>query len=837
MGIEIQIYKLNRKHMDNTTRTLMFAAALVMATAQTKAFATDEGGHMATVTLIQSAPAAKHTMVGMKGIADRTVEKMKTAHLIEVGQLQQKRKAQSKAESEEKWETLLSEDFSLWSEGTEDAPDSIMYPTTYFDDGSYVLPDSMFHSPGWSGLGLFQAGGNIALAYPNMGGIFNTSAMVMQGKLRIKLRCKAINGSALFFLSVAAGDWTNPYDPIGNQLTYYRLKSADGWQDIELDLVNPYDDSDCFVQVNGMAYNKGALIVDNISVERDANYISTPAGLAADNFTYTGFTASWDKAAGADSYVVNLYENRKTSDENFVSTNNFEDAVVNADGSFTGLGEGWSGQFADEAAAPWITDDAFDGGKSLKVASDNDALAFNLPGSYIQDLSFAVKSIKYTDNSSAQVYIEFSNDSRKATYAISSTSATDWMTAKFSDVSTFVPGCYTKLRIYGSGFEGDAYYNDSTVMAIDNIVVETTPKVEMTQVVKDAVTTDTSMTFDNLDTNNEYHFTVQGVTADGRSSAVSADTYAYGVAAPHVLEATNIDKRGAFTANWEAAPNAEAYVLRSYEVYNMPKDQEQYVVLDETFSKSTEGTEDDPKSLENDSYIDLDDYTDNAGWTGNGTILCNGMVGCTSDSYSSLDMLSPEISLDNNGGDYTVTVTFKTFEDGTTLYVQGDNTTYRAIKADVAGTYTATVALNGGTRFSHLMFYANSGAQFLLDRVTVTQDLKKGDQLYTCLSETEITDGSTSFRINGLEPDTDYSYAYNLVSYTMRGGTIYSSGRSDNQEVKFFETTGISTAAQTQAEGAAKIFDLSGRRMQTIGGKGVYIIKSGDKVRKVSVNK
>lgn len=824
--------------MNNTRRTLMFAATLFMAAAQTTAFASDGNRNMATVTLMQSEPAAKHTKVDMKELARLTAEKMKTAQPIEVGQLQQMRKAQSKAEADEKWETLLSEDFSLWSKGTEDAPDSVMYPTTYFDDGSYVLPDSMFHSAGWSGLGLYQAGGNIALAYPNMGGIFNTSSMVMQGKLRIKLHCKAINGNALFFLSVAAGDWSYAYDPIGNQLNYYKLTPSDGWQDIELDLVNPYAGSDCFVQVNGMAYNRGALIVDNISVERDANYVSTPTGLGASQFTYTGFTASWDKATGADSYVVNLYENKKMSDDNFVSFNDFEDVTISADGSFTGLDEGWSGQFADEAASPWITDDAFDGDKSLKVASDNDALTFNLPGSYIQDLRFAVKSIQYTESSSAQVYVEFSNDSRKATYAISATNAIDWMTAQFSDVSTFVPGCYTKLRIYGNGFDSDVEFGNNTVMAIDNIEVETTPKVEMTQVLKDATTTDTYMTFDNLDTNNEYHFTVQGVTTDGRSSAISTDTYAYGVAAPHVLEATDVNKRGAFTANWEAAPNAEAYVLRSYEVYNLPEDQEQYVVFDESFSKSTEGTEDQPKSLENDSYIDLDAYADNAGWTGNGTILCNGMVGCASDDYSTFDMLSPEISLDNNDGNYTVTLTYNTFDDGTTLYVQGDNTTYQAINADAAGTHTATLTLYGGTRFSHLMFYANSGAQFLLDRVTVTQDLKKGDQLYTCLSETEITDGATSFRINGLEPDTDYSYAYNLVSYTRRCGTLYHSDRSDNQEVKFFDTDGIRSAAvQDEATSATEIFDLSGRRLQTIGSKGVYIIKNGDKVRKVSVNK
>ena len=824
--------------MSNTTRTLTFAAALVMAAAQTTAFAANDGRRMATATLTQSAHAVKHSKADMKKIADRNVEKMKTAQPIEVGQLQQMRKAQRKAEADEKWETLLSEDFSLWNKGTEDAPDSIMYPTTYFTDGSYVLPDSMFHSTGWSGLGLYQAGGNIALAYPNMGGMFNTSPMVMQGKLRIKLRCKAIKANVLFFMSVAAGDWIYPYDPIGNQKNLYRLKPEDGWQDVELDIINPYAGSDCFIQVNGMTYNKGGLIVDSISIERDANYVSTPTGLGANHFTYTGFTASWNKTAGADSYIVNLYENKKTSDQNFVSSNDFEDATVNADGSFTGLGEGWSGQFADEAASPWITDDAFEGEKSLKVASDNDTLFFELPGSYIQDLSFAAKSIKRSEDAYARLSIDFYNGKNWESYAVSATDTVNWKTVKFSDVNTFAPGNYTKLRIYGENFENDTYYGDSTVMAIDDIVVETSPKVETSLVVENATTAETSMTFDNLDTNNEYHFTVQGVASDGRSSAVSADTYAYGVAAPHVLEATDVNKRGAFTANWEAAPNAEAYVLRSYEVYNVPEDKEQYVVFDENFNKSTEGTADNLKSLENYSYTDLGDYTDNAGWTGCGTILCNGMVGCTSDYYSSFEIISPEISLNNNGGDYAVTVTFKTLEDGTTLYVQGDNTTYEAIECDTAGTYTATVNLYGGTRFSNLMFYASSDAQFLLDRVTVTQDVKKGDQLYTCLSATEITDGSTSFRINGLEPNSDYSYAYNLVSYVTRCGTMYSSDRSADQEVKFFETDGIRTAtANAETEGATEIFDLSGRRVQTIADKGIYIIKNGDKIRKVSVNK
>lgn len=451
------------------------------------------------------------------------------------------------------WETLVSEDFSLWTKGTEDEPDSKMYPEDYFTTGNVMLPDSLFHQGNWSGMGLYEAGGNVALAYPNMGGEVSTPLMNMNGKLRVKARVKVIKEKALFFLSFGQGGYMYPSNPI-----------------------------------------------------------------------------------------------------------------------------------------------------------------------------------------------------------------------------------------------------------------------------------------DDLDMADTYQFTVQGVSAKGSKSDVSELKYAYGVAAPHVKPATDINKRGAYTANWEAAPKATSYKLNSYEIYNVPEDADSYTLFEENFNKCTQGTEDHLTSVGNYESMSLDDYTDNAGWTGTGTLLCKGMVGCYTDTYVPFDMVSPVMSLDNNGGEYTVTVDFQIQNAGETLIVQGDNTMYQSVECAETGKHTASVTLQGGTRFSQLMFYTKNNTPFLLDKVTVSQPVKKGDQYFTLLDEREVEGDATSVRVSGLSPRANYSYAYNLISYYDRYGTVYTSDRSDDQEVDFFGVSGIRPVKLALGEQPANvtIYDMQGRQVSKTG-KGLYLIKTGDKVQKV----
>lgn len=66
-------------------------------------------------------------------------------------------KATQKAEETGGWETLINEDFSLMTAGTEDVPDGTMMPGETFG----LLPDELFHTPDWYGIGVYQAGATL----------------------------------------------------------------------------------------------------------------------------------------------------------------------------------------------------------------------------------------------------------------------------------------------------------------------------------------------------------------------------------------------------------------------------------------------------------------------------------------------------------------------------------------------------------------------------------------------------------------------------------------------------------------------------------------------------
>lgn len=766
----------------------------------------------------RQAKAATHKT--MEQLADEFAKKAEKARLINVKDLAASRPMRA-ASVTEKWETIVDEDFSLMTKGTEDVPDSIMHPQEYFTTYSYDLPDSLFHTPDWFGLGVYEAGGNVALAYPNLGGLLNTPLMNLTGKLRLKTRVKAINKKALFFFNVCAGGYYSPHDPTGSEMHYYYLNPEDGWQDVEITVENPYSGDDCFVQINAMAYNKGGLVFDYLTVERDANYIPVPQNPTASKFTYDGFTASWDEALGADGYNVNLYRKYQTGTENIISTCDFENSTVSGN-TVTGLGKGWTAYLEGE---DYICDSvAYEGTHSLALTSNCDTLTFDAGNSYITDASFAVKLI--VPEGVTAKYSGFGLSVKGYNYWWERTpTAGEWVTYKLSEdfANGFAPGEASQITIWGNNL-GEGVY-----LLIDNLSAEATPEAEI-ELLKTDDTAETSIAYDGLDLQaNEYYFTVQATTTDGRASYVTEPKYAFGVAAPHVKEATSVDARGAYTANWEAAPNATEYLLRSYSVFTVPADATDYDVFVEDFSPCAEGTDSTYVYKGNYKSMSLDDYADNIGWTGTGVLLGQGMVGCYKDDYgSTFDLYSPEISVGANDGNYKVTVTFMVENAGETFVVQGDQTDYQTITCETAGTYTATVSLKGGTDYTHLLFYTVNATPFLIDNVIVTQDVKAGDKIYTYLDQ--YTTDETAARVTGLEPDENSTFAYNVVSYYTRGSKTYNSDRSDNQFVDL-NAAGINRLVDNTTS-EVEVYDLSGRRVSGAR-QGIYLIKQGDKVTKV----
>ena len=620
----------------------------------------------------------------------------------------------------------------------------------------------------------------------------------------------------------------------------YQFTPEEGWQDIELNIINPYTGDDCFLQINAGTYNNGGLVIDYLTVERDKDYVATPTDLSASAFKEDGFTASWGKPYGAESYLVTLYEKKIVGTDNFTSEETFENASVEG-GTVTGLSQGWTASVSGTADGQYFTDtDTPDGNKALLFASDNDVLEFDADGSEILGLTLTMKTLASSENSDVTVYFELFDGTgwHTCSTGLGFIPTDEWLVMDLTKVlDGFTPGMYTKFRLRFSGIGyalGNGLSDISEVIAADVVSCTTSPLTETTLVAEDMPADNTSITFTELDMNNVYSFTVKSTRADGKTSEASELFYAYGVAAPQVKEATDIDKRGAYTANWATATNATGYQLYSYEVYTVPEDAEAYTVFEENFNKSTEGTLQSPIYLENYDHTYLDDYTDNKGWTGWGTMLSNGMAGCMEHPYVALDIISPELSVDHGDGTFEVTVEFTTLTDGTTLIVQNGNLDYQSITAEKAGAHTATLKFANGTNQTQLMFYTLEGNAFLLDRVTVKQDVKAGDEIFSLQGLYDVTDGGTSARISGLQAKSGYKFGYNVMSIYDRYGTLYTSDRSETQYVDLV-TSGIDNVetGDEEAQQPSAVYDLSGRRVSDTSARGVYIIKQGNKAHKV----
>lgn len=83
----------------------------------------------------------------MKQLTEEFTKKQKNAKTITAKDLQKKVQTRAEEDDPDRWETLIYEDFSLMTKGTEDAPDGTMYPEDYETTYNMYLPDDLFHTP------------------------------------------------------------------------------------------------------------------------------------------------------------------------------------------------------------------------------------------------------------------------------------------------------------------------------------------------------------------------------------------------------------------------------------------------------------------------------------------------------------------------------------------------------------------------------------------------------------------------------------------------------------------------------------------------------------------
>ena len=738
-----------------------------------------------------------------------------------------KLKTQTRTENEIPVTSVIDEDFIYFTAGTEDEPDS----ETIEDINTWIIPDSYFHQPGWMGSGVQQAGGTCALAYPDYGGCINTPMGDYQGTINIKFRVKALNTNSGEKVGVGVGLCYDEY--LANVIGYTSVDAHKGvWTEYDLTFVSTYGGLDAFVQFNCYDY----IVLDDVKVTKQLNFIAEPALKPATNFTYDGFTANWDEVGGASQYLLSVYKQVPTSDIEYFDYLEDFSSVTNA------LPEGWT-----YTRGEGNTDVIYNNPDSLINNAiwmlDGDIIALPNNGGLITEFEFDMVSANVPPsneygNLPGTIYCEgwdgyrWKNDGYLYLgYHIEANKMIRHF--NFSDIS----GRFYSYRFRVDGIGSDAGF------AIDNVKWTTTAPTERVYEFEEMPLTSTSYTLTNLTPEADYYYTVRaentesGIISEGPTKSMDA----FGLAAPYILKASDIDKRGGYTANWDAAPKATSYSIENFDVFTAPEAISDYVVLRDDFTKLNDSpyTTTEPYAYNNLNMAQLDNLTDRKGWYGYLCGIAQGAIaGIGLPEYGFGGQLqSPELSLNNNGGKFHIEITAcGTRGDYLQVTLASSGNGVSCALSENYEVFTADI--EGGELNDILVFKTSWKTPFFIRSVKITQDLKEGDKSYELIGEARKEGNSnTTHRFTELQRRDNYSYAYNVYSIYKRYSETAWSARSEREHVDLNGSTGLEVIEGKSMEATEVArYTIEGMPISTPQ-KGLNIIKYSDGTTKKEFNK
>lgn len=742
-------------------------------------------------------------------------------------------------------ETILSEDFSLMTKGSETTPDTTAL-SNYNDRNYPFFDNSLTHTPGWSAIRAYQAGGTVCLGGEDgNGGCINTPIGDYSGELTITLRVKNLASTmGYLFVTFCKGGIEEPMEIVNGQSSFTKtVRRNSNWQEVTFTFKNTYGGDDAFIQINA-PYSR--LLIDDIKVDNRTSFIAAPILNSATDFTTDGFTASWSRVAKATDYLFTLWKKVPVSDADSVNvTEDFEGIRTNSDGSLdpSSIPSGWEIKLHDTPATYVDGDSGLIGGHtSLRMACSGDTITTPSNGGKIKR-HWQINVYKVScpsSNTSAKIRVEV-NDGAK------------WVSFGSFYVNEGIPDVKpAKVMLdYNFGSTPQFYqvrliaeeFGDSCELAFDDFEETTLTPTRNDTVYKDLVVADTFKVLTGLDPEGEYAYSAKarntelGLVSDAPSTIINAQ----GLATPETEEPANVDDRGSFDAKWNTVPKADSYLVDLYKVYRADKDYDDYEIINEDFSgEYSLGTRTNPTQIYNSNLMLLDDYTDNIDWYGRYIICTQSALGVESRSvtYENGELQSPELSL---GHSDSCTITLTCCGDSTTDYLVMSNLAGRAAYLPISNDWTTyTVTMPDCQEKDIIYFYTYNGGRFLIDNFRVTQDVKAGDLIYKKDSETEVDGGNSSTCNFSVEEEDNLLFGYSVIAkYTKEGVTAYSKP-SAIRLVNPFGVEGVDaikkiTASETTT-GITEYYDLSGRRLNSLEGcHGVFIIKNGDTRRKVVI--
>lgn len=339
------------------------------------------------VSTLAVAVCAVVALAGTHKVKKFTVDNIQKATTVKT--LKSLSKAGEAADETPNLQVLLEEDFSKFTAGSEATPDA----TDVADATTGYIADELTNTPGWSGDGVFQAGGCAYIDIVDEGtddedtGFLNTSTFDGSGNdgyIVVTFRARVAEEGAtdaVEFVSIDEND-INESDPMSGVVDYNQVAITDQWAEYEVELKSGAANA----SIQLYAY-QSPIYIDDIKVTQTVKIdVPAPKALAATNVTPTSFTANWSAVEGATSYMLTVFSFKtiKSDVEEATVTEGFDGIVATGkkdkfiDTENSKLPEGWTISVSDNGTSREIY------ASSGNYHSEKIALAFDATGDFIE---------------------------------------------------------------------------------------------------------------------------------------------------------------------------------------------------------------------------------------------------------------------------------------------------------------------------------------------------------------------------------------------------------------------------------------------------------------------
>lgn len=669
------------------------------------------------------------------------------------------------APEDNRWITIVDEDFSRLTSGSEESPDR---SKPLLDEAGYAIDPSSFApydtecTKGWGGQNFYPAGGAMAV----LGGFINTPTGDYSGPLKMTFRAKLMPGQGFHEKELRVALVRRSTTP---EFRHFEITLTEEWQTFEIEASNGYWRDCMFQMVDPEVSMDFNFLVDDFKIEHRIVSIEPPQATEPFEMEDKSFIASWKTTPTAEEYLVSVYAHLP-NDKKIIVDEDFEDINTDANGNIN--------QNNPNYPENWDID--LNSGRVVGTAGSKAILLENGDRITAPMSDYPLTECKIT----AGIERISDPDALKGTLLkimyMNGYDWYEWMSINFEDGSYKVGDKFVwDLTPYVEYWGAEIYSvrlefispNNGVALSIDglNYVAPFPPDRDYLwedHVVKGNETHECLVTDENFDPAVTYYYRIKARNSQF-TSAESNEVEVYNVNTPIVKEPTNVTWNS-YTANWDCGPKADYFVVRQVMEFEADKDADEFDIISEDFSRIKSGGDVDSPEVGEYTTVRkrIDQYTDLGGWMASSYgFIDGGMVLLPkTDGYMAGSICTPVLDLSHNGG--TAYVKYRAYAKKGEHIVFAGNMSSTAYEFPETGwmEHVGEVYLCGDKE--NITIYSGEYEPLYIDYVTIYQPLKAGDKIRIRTKDEYVMESDArSWNVEDVYYRKGYNLGYCVAAY------------------------------------------------------------------------